>query len=107
MAAFVNIGPSKRVSWSPRSLPQQRRLLEPFALLHSVTNLKISHVSGKTQNIDAQLMEDIKERASRPPDSMKEILNSSVKIQEQGNEAFRAGDFTLASSRYEPALEII
>lgn len=46
--AFADIGSSSRVSWSPRSLPQQRRLLEPFAALHSLKNIKITDVEGKT-----------------------------------------------------------
>ena len=102
--AFVNIESSSRVSWSPRSLPQQRKLLEPFATLHSITNLEVTDVDGKTQYVDAQLAEDVKESARRL-DSMGEILDESTKIKERGNEAFRAGDFTLADSLYGLAMD--
>lgn len=107
VATFVNMGPSKRMPWKPRSLPQQRRLLEPFATLHSVTDLKIGDVGGKTNYIDAQLMRDVKERASRPAYSTEEVLDTSAKIKEPWNEAFRTGEFMLASSRYKSALENI
>lgn len=99
--AFVNTESSSR---SPRSLPQQRKLLEPFATLHSIMNLKVTDVNGKTQYVDAQLAEDVKESARRL-DSMGEILDESTKIKERGNEAFRAGDFTLADSLYKLAMD--
>ena len=102
--AFVNIEPSRRVLWIPHSLPQQRKLLEPFATLHSITNMKVTDVEGKTQYVDAQLAEDVKETARRL-DSMGEILDESTKIKERGNEAFRAGDFTLADSLYKLAMD--
>lgn len=102
--AFAYTGPSSRVSRSPRSLAQQRRLLEPFATLRSMT-LEIADVDGETQYIDVQLMEDIKERAGRPPYSMKEVLDTSARIKEQGNQAFRAGDFAHANTLYKSALE--
>lgn len=103
VGSLVNMRPSNRVSWNPRSLPQQRKLLEPFATLHSTTNLKIADVDGKTQCIDAQLMEDVREKAGRPPYSMGEILDAAAQMKERGNEAFRAGDFALAHSLYESA----
>lgn len=102
--AFVYKAPSSRVSRNPRSLLQQRKLLEPFATLRSMT-LEIADVDGKTQYVDTQLTEDIRERASRPPYSMVEVLDTSAKIKEKGNQAFRAGDFALASSLYKSALE--
>lgn len=104
---FGNMGPSSRMSWNPRSLAQQRKLLEPFATLHSMPNLEIADVDGETQYVDAQLMANVKERASRPPYSMEEVLDTTAKIKEQGNEAFRVGDFALAFSLYESAFEII
>lgn len=97
---FVSIEPSSRASWRPRSLPQQRRLLEPFAALHSVRDLEIADVHGKTQFVDAQLVQYVKEMARQPPDSMSGILDKSTKIKEKGNEAFRGGDFSLADSLY-------
>ncbi|CAD6577001.1 MAG: hypothetical protein ASARMPREDX12_008077 [Alectoria sarmentosa] len=101
--AFAHTGPSSRGSWNPRSLSQQRRLLEPFAMLHSMTNLEIADVNGDTQNIDAQLMVDVKKRASRSL-STEEVLDGSAKIKEQGNKAFHAGNFELAYSLYMSAL---
>lgn len=98
--AFVNREKSSRVSRSPRSLPQQRKLLEPFAALHSVKDPEIADVDGKTQYVDAQLVEYVKEMARQPPDSMSEVLDKSSKLKEQGNQAFRSGDFTLADSLY-------
>ena len=103
--AFLNMGSSNQMSQSQRSLPQQRRLLKPFAMLHSMWNLEIADVDGKTQYIDAQLMEDVKKRATRRPYSMEEVLDISAKIKEQGNEAFGAGDFALAYSLYDSAFE--
>lgn len=102
--AFVNTKSSSRLSWSPHSLPQQRKLLEPFASLHSVMNLTITDVDGKTQYVDAQLAEGVKKSARRL-DSMREILDESTKIKDRGNEAFRAGDFTLADSLYKLAMD--
>ena len=103
--AFVNTRSSKRLSKRPHSLPHQRALLEPFVALHGITKIEIADGDGKGQYIDAQLMADIKERASQPPDSMKVILNESDKIKVKGNEAFRASDFSLAYSLYSLALQ--
>lgn len=102
--ASAHMKKSSRVSWKSRPLLQQRKLLEPFAGLHSMTNLKIADMDGKTQYINVKLMEDVKKRASRAPYSMEEVLDTSAKINEKGNEAFRAGDFALAQSLYESAL---
>ncbi|KAL9135461.1 MAG: hypothetical protein Q9175_003348 [Cornicularia normoerica] len=55
-----------------------------------MTDLKIGDAGGKTNYIDAQLMRDVKERASRPAYSTEEVLDTSAKIKEPGNEAFRA-----------------
>lgn len=102
--ASAHMRKSSRVSWKPRPLLQQRKLLEPFAGLHSMTNLKIADMDGKTQYINVKLVEDVKKRASRAPYIMEEVLDISAKINEKGNEAFRAGDFALAQSLYESAL---
>lgn len=101
--SFVNMSRSNRVSWVPRSLQQQRKLLEPFATLHSIMDLKVVDVDGKTQDINAQLMEDVRVRAGQPPYSMGEVLDAATELKEQGNEAFRTGDFALAHSLYETA----
>ena len=103
--AFVNTKSSKRLSKEPHSLPHQRRLLEPFVALHGITKIEIADQDGQGQYIDAQLMADIKERASQPPDSMRVILKESDKIKVKGNEAFRACDFPLAYSLYSLALQ--
>ena len=103
--ALVNRDPSNEVLWNPPSLPQQRRPLEPFAMLHSMRSLKIADVNGRTKYIDMQLMEDVNVRASRPPYGMEEVLDTSTKLKDQGNEGSRAGDFALAYSLYNPAIQ--
>ncbi|KAL9074877.1 MAG: hypothetical protein Q9161_002016 [Pseudevernia consocians] len=104
---FGYMGPSSRMSWHPHSLAQQRRLLEPFAVLHSMPDMDIIDGDGETQQLDAQLMANVKAKASRPPYSMEEVLDTTAKIKEQGNEAFRVGDFALALSLYESAFDNI
>lgn len=57
-------------------------------------------------HIDAQLVEDVKKKSSRPPPSIEEVLHTTAEIKDQGNEAFRAGDFALAAySLYISALK--
>lgn len=101
--ASVITRPRSQVVWNPRPLPQQRMLLEPFGTLHSIKNLTIAGMDGKTEHIDAQLMEDVKKSAGRLPKSMEEVLLTANKIKDRGNEAFRAGNFWRASSLYESA----
>ena len=98
-----HLGIDDSVTTLARPLPQQRMLLEPFSKLQSTKNLKIINVDGMTEGIDAQLMEDVKNKAGRLPQSMKEILLTTNRITDQGNEAFHAGDFRRAFSLYESA----
>ena len=98
-------GSSSPLVWNPRPFPEQRMLLEPFSTLHSVKNLEIVSVDGKTERIDAQLMKEVKERASGLPPSMEEVKATTTKIEDHGNEAFRAGDFLHASILYKSAWE--
>ncbi len=98
-------GPSGQTIWSPRSLPQQRRLLEPFATLHSMLEFNIADVHAKTERLDARLMQDVKKRATQFPSSTEENLVTVAQIKEQGNEAFRTGDFVVAKQLYESAMQ--
>lgn len=101
--ASVTTGLRSQVVWNPRPLSQQRMLLEPFGTLHSIRNLTIAGMDGKTEHIDAQLMTDVKKRAGRLPKSMEEVLLTTNRIKDRGNEAFRAGDFWRARSLYKSA----
>ena len=103
-ASAITGSPSLLV-WSPRPFPEQRILLEPFSALHSVKNLEIASVDGKTERIDAQLMEEVKERACGLPPSREEVMATTTKIEDHGNKAFRAGDFLHASVLYKSAWE--
>lgn len=94
---------SSRVVRNPLSLPEQRMLLEPFAILHSVRNVTIVAVNGRTKCLDKQLIEDVKRSAARSPDSMEEALIAASKIKDQGNEVFRAGNFQIAYEMYDSA----
>ena len=98
-------GLSRPLVWVSRPFPEQRILLEPFSTLHSVKNLEIASVDGKTERIDAQLMEEVKERASGLPPSIEEVMVTTTKIEDHGNEAFRARDFLRASILYKSAWE--
>ena len=73
-------------------------LLEPFSTLHCIKDLEIASMDGKAESIDAQLIQRVKERAHRLPQSKDELLVTTIKIKDQGNEAFRAGNFWLACS---------
>ena len=96
-------GSSSLLDWKSRPFPQQRMLLEPFSTLYSVTNFEIASMDGETERLDAQLMKDVKERAGRPPPSMEEVTIATTKIEDDGNEAFRAGDFLHACVLYRSA----
>ena len=98
-------GSSSLLVWNPRPFPEQRILLEPFSTLHSVKNLEIASVDGKTERIDAQLMEEVKERACGLPPSRGEVMATTIKIEDHGNKAFRDGDFLHASVLYKSAWE--
>ena len=78
----VITGPSSQVVWIPRPLPQQRMLLEPFSTLHSIKNLEIASIDGKAESIDAQLIQRVKERAHRLPQSKDELLVTTIKIKD-------------------------
>ena len=96
-------GSSSLLDWKSRPFPQQRMLLEPFSTLHSVKNFEIASMDGETERVDAQLMKDVKERAGRPPPSMDEVTVTTTRIEDNGNEAFRAGDFSHACVLYRSA----
>ena len=89
--------------WDSRPFPEQRMLLEPFSTLHSVKNLEIASVDGKTERVDAQLMQEVKERAGGLPPDMEEVMVAITKFEDLGNEAFRAGDFWHAAGLYTSA----
>lgn len=94
---------SSPLVWKSRPSPEQRMLLEPFSTLHSVKNFDLASMDGKTECIDAQLMKDVKERAGRLSPSMEEVAVTASKLEDQGNEAFRAGDFLHACVLYRSA----
>ena len=98
--ASEDIGPSRQITWSPRSLTQQRILLEPFTTLHSMLEFNIADVHGKTERLDARLMQNVKKQATQSPNSMEGSMATIAQLKEQGNEAFRAGDFLLANKLY-------
>ena len=96
-------GSSSPLAWKSRPFPEQRILLEPFSTLYSVKNFAIASIDGRTDLIDAQLMQGVKGRASRPPPSLEEVTVTTRKIEEHGNEAFGAGDFLHACVLYKKA----
>ena len=96
-------GLSKPMVWGSRPFPEQRMLLEPFGTLHSLKNLDITSVDGKTERIDAQLIKCIKERAGRLLPSIEELMVTTTNIEDQGNEAFHTGDLVQAASLYKSA----
>ena len=96
---------SSLLVWSSRPFPQQRILLEPFSILHSVNNFEIISMNGKMERIDAQLMKEVKEKAGGLPPSIEEVVIATIKIEDDGNEAFRAGDFSHAAVLYKSAWE--
>ena len=89
--------------WSSRPFPQQRILLEPFNILHSVNNFEIISMDGNIERIDATLMKEVKEKAGGLPPSIEGVVIAATKIEDYGNEAFRAGDFWHAAALYKSA----
>ena len=96
-------GSSSPLAWKSRPFPEQRMLLEPFSTLHDVKNFAIASIDGRTDLIDAQLMKGVKERAGGPAPSLEEVTVITRKIEDHGNEAFRAGDFLHACVLYKSA----
>lgn len=77
-------GLRSQVVWNPRPLSQQRILLEPFGTLHSIRNLTIAGMDGKTEHIDAQLMTDVKKRAGRLPKGWKRFCSQQTGSKTEG-----------------------